>query len=225
VTAATALKWNTQGTLAGLSRDLPAATWNQAAPYFEISCFTWAGTDGLTAQGNSFYDSLQPAGTTFADWTEVYRQASMGGFRANYQFNGLPNSASTKGFNVPNPDEYTPAGRPAGMLSVASNTSTSYSAVAPTLSATKSGSGSTRSLSGTASHPLGIARIKAYIYPSGTPVHAQMTWNLGGGSMTTGIANSYMDWTTTLTGVGSNQYAIVTAYSVQNQQKSVVVAL
>jgi hypothetical protein len=220
VSAATAYKWNSQGSLASISRYLDPAVWSQFAPYFSICAFAWAGIGNTTG----FYQTTQEHDPAWVNSLEEHRKASMGGYRAIYQYDGLPNSNTASGFNAPNPDEYTPSTRPAGMLA-ATSSSTSYSSVAPTLAATKSGSGSTRTLTGTASHPLGIWRVKAYIYPSGTPVHAQMTFNTGGGSPTTGITNSYMDWTASLTGVSAGNYAIVTAYSVQNQQKSVVVAL
>jgi hypothetical protein len=68
-----------------------------------------------------------------------------------------------------------------------------------------------------------VSRVKAYLYPSGTPVYAQMTFNLAGGTPTTNINNAYQDYTLTLTGVASGNYAIVTGYSIQNQEKSTVV--
>jgi hypothetical protein len=50
-----------------------------------------------------------------------------------------------------------------------------------------------------------------------------MTFNLAGGTPTTNINNAYQDYTLTLTGVASGNYAIVTGYSIQNQEKSTVV--
>jgi hypothetical protein len=52
-----------------------------------------------------------------------------------------------------------------------------------------------------------------------------MTFNLGGGTATTNINNSYMDYTLTLPGVVAGNYAIVTAYSTLGQEHSTVIAL
>jgi hypothetical protein len=219
VSLLTALKWNTQGSLAGLSRDLPAASWNAIATKFDISPFSWAGTDN-----GAFYNSTQEGQPTWTNNQETYRQWGMGGWRCEYtQDQGFPGGNAQYGLYAGQNNYSFPTGRLAAFTSVSNTTSTSFSATAPVVSGNSSGSGSTRTISGTASHAFGIRCVKAYIYPSGTPVYAQMTFNLGGGSATSGITNSYMDWTVPVTGVATGDYVIVTAYSTLDQQKSTVV--
>lgn len=220
VSLVTALKWNILGSLASLSRYLPAATWTHIAQLFDIVPFSWAGTDNT-----AFYLGSQESQPTWTNNQETYRQWGMGGLRTEftlYSPDGLWIRNATYGLYAGNNDYSFPSGRTAGMIA-AQSTSGSYSTSAPTLSASSSGSGSTRTLTGTAAHAGGIRCIKAYLNPSGTPVMAQMTRNLGGGSPTTGITNAYMDWTLPLPGVSSGDYAIVTAYSAQDQQHSIVV--
>lgn len=222
-TIQTALKWNTQGRLAVVSRGVSAATWSHIAPYLFISPFSWAGTDAGT-----YYPTNQEPQPTYTDNLEQYRQWGMGGYRAEFNLggDGTPGIAGSsfggEGLWAGHDNYSFPSGRAAGMLSSVS-TNASYSTTAPTLSASASGAGSTRTLSGTAAHAYGIHYVEAYLYPSGTRVNAQMTFNLGGGTPTTGIANCFMDWTLSLTGVATGNYAIVTAHSTLGQQHSTVV--
>jgi hypothetical protein len=223
-TLATALKWNTQGRLSIVSSQVSSAVWTHIAPYFNVSPFSWPGTDGT-----SFYNGSQQNQPAWTNDLEQYRQFGMGGMRAEFTLNGQgwPGRNSTEGGSglwAGGNDYLTPSGRITAMQGTVS-TSASYSTTAPALSASASGSGSTRTISGTASHAYGIRWVKAYIYPSGTPVGAAMTFNLGGGTATTNINNSYMDYTLTLPGVVAGNYAIVTAYSTLGQEHSTVIAL
>lgn len=235
VSLVTALKWNTQGTLAGLSRDLPAATWNHIAPLFDIVPFSWAGTDAPThaqwvaagspasPQPDTFYTNSQEPQPTWTNNLEIYRQWGMGGWRCEYtQDGGAPNGTAQWGLWQGQNNYTFPSGRPAGMLA-ATSTSGSYSTTAPALTAAASGSGATRTIAGVASADRGIRRVKAYTYPGGVPVAAQMTFNPNN-PPTAGIAGSTMDYTLTLT-KGAATHAIVTAYSTQDQEHSTVVNL
>lgn len=222
VSLVTALKWNTQGALASLSSYLPAATWTHVAQLFDVVPFSWAGTDST-----AFYTNSQESQPTWTNNQETYRQWTMGGLRAEftlYSPDGLWLRNATLGLYAGNNDYSFPSGRAAGMLS-AQSTSGSFSTTAPNVTCGSTGSGGTRILTGTATHAFGIRCVKAYVYPSGTPVMAPMARNLNGGTPTTGIPNSYMDWTTPITGVTPGSYAIVTAYSTLGQEKSMVVTL
>lgn len=227
-TIQTALKWNVQGRLASISQDLYSAgnqdVWSHIAPLFDITPFSWAGTDSTT-----YYTGSQENQPTYTNNLEQYRRYGMGGMRAEFCFSGslpgTPGRSSTEngqGLWAGGNNYLTPSGRITGMQA-AGSTDASYSTTAPVLTASVSGSGSSRTVSGTLAHELGAARVKVLTYPSGSPVYAQMTHNLGGGTPTTGIANSYMDWTCTLTGVTTGGYGIVTGYSGQNQEKSLVI--
>jgi hypothetical protein len=214
----TALKWDTQGPYASFSRNIDANTRNKSFKYLHNTPMSWCGSDTTANRQNN-----QEGEPTWTNYQELYRKYGAGGFRVEYNYDG--NFLSIAQFGpYAGQNNYTISGRPAAWLPTMSTTD-NYSNVAPTVAGTASGSGSTRTITGTASHPLGIHYVKAYVYPSGSEAVATMTWNLGGGSATTNIDNAFMDYSVTVTGASTGAYAIVTAYSIQAQQKSVVVAL
>jgi hypothetical protein len=108
----------------------------------------------------------------------------------------------------------------------AAASTTSHDSTAVSLSASKSGTGSTRTIVGTASHPYGIHYVEAYIAPAGSPVVATMTWNKAGATtLSANLDATTMSYTLTLTGVSSGQSAVVTAHSTIGQEHSTVVTL
>lgn len=228
-TYTTAIKWSTQGMLAEFSTSLPAASRDYWMSKIDYRLYTWGQTDNTT-----FYKGNELSVAEYNAMLELARQWSMGGSRTEFC-----NSEAIAG-NGTRPDgiqgvagsrwvghnPYTfPTGRPAGLIA-ATSTDASYSTTVPVLSASSSGSGTTRTITGSASHAFGIRYVKAYVYPSGTPVAAVMTFNTHGGTPSTGITSSTQDYTLGLTGVsGATPQAIVTAYSTLGQEHSVVVNL
>jgi hypothetical protein len=233
----TALKWDTQGIISYMSRFLPAATWNQMAPYFNVTQFSWAGTDGT-----GFYDSTQPGEPTYTNWLKEYRKYGMGGIRAEYNHGGYygtpgdpgPPATGGQGLWASGNDYVTPAGRLAG-LQASVSTDASYSTTIPTISSiAQSRSGSNVTLTFSASHEYGIRAVKYTVYsPDGKAVTATgyfpMTFDLNGGSPTAGIPNSRMNISSSIP-APSGSTVVITAYSTlaippNGQQHSVKLSL
>lgn len=236
VSTVTALKYNTQGTLAGLSRFLPAASWAHIAPLLDICCFHWANTDNTP-----FYTNTQENETAYTDGEELYRQWSMGGWRYEYTGPGLATdtlwmrNANLGLWNGHSPYTF-PTGRQAKLVGSLASTSAAYSTAAPTISTvTASGrSGSNITLSFNAAHAYGIRCITYKVYASnGTTLVSsgafQMTFDLNGGTVTTGITASRQNVSQQIA-AAAGTYVVITAYSTlamppTGQQHSVVKAV
>lgn len=207
-------KLNSQGILAKVSTTLADPTvWSHIAPYFYVSLFSWAGTDGTT-----FYDNSQPGQPTFTNWLEIHRQWGMG-VRAEFNRFGHPGRNSTEGgegLYAAGNNYLTPAGRTALMLSPAASTA-AVSTTIPTFStATASASSGTVTIASNVFHAWGTWNVKVYrgstfnlANPEASLLGAMpMTWNQNGGSLATNFNTAFMACTFSTTGNAGDWFVL-----------------
>ena len=158
---------------------LPAATWNHIAPLFHIAPFSLGRYGQLprstrTARNPNRHGRTTKRSTVSGRWV-------VGGANTPSEAMGAGLVEPPPVVCVRGPEQLLVPDRAASPGCTAAPSTPPGRTRRPRRPCPrrKSGSGTTRTLSGTASHAFGIRCVKAYIYPSGTPVYAKMTCNLG----------------------------------------------
>jgi hypothetical protein len=231
-----ALKYHTQGSIAWLSKNLPAAAWNRVCDRVDMTMFSWAGTD---SKDEGYYKHTgEPA---FADQLHLFRRYAMGPRRANYTNEGSPDRYCWIDHTHPAPEladhkfdqannwyvvdtksgpNDAPGGHLPGLRAAASREPVNRTP--PTLSVKPpvDNDDGSFTVTGSAFHTDGIRCVRGYVHPSKRErVAAQMTFNTRGGTPQTNLDRATQDFTMTVN-AEPGEYLMVTVVSVHDQQHS-----
>ena len=176
------------------------ALWSYVASHYRAASFTWRGTDG-----SGFYNTSQPDDTTWSTMAANARLYAMGPKRWEYTYAGAPWDESW----------YSGAGFISGAQAAASATAISTSQPTITSVTQNDNGGGSYTITCRAAHAYGVTHVDVYM-GSTLLQTMKMTWNNGGGSVTTNFNSSYQDCTVTLTGRSSGDALTLVAYSAKD---------